>query len=54
MQVYIVLDISRVALPVRGVYSCATDAAETLRLPSDTRTPIAYVAIYNLNEDVKL
>ena len=49
MKVYIVLDISRVALPVLGVYSCATDAAETAK-----RHKNAYVAVYNLNQDVDL
>ena len=48
MKVYIVLDLSRVALPVRGVYSCATDAAESAK-----RYKNAYVAVYNLNQDVE-
>ena len=31
MKVYILIDLSRWAVPVRGVYSCAVDAAEACK-----------------------
>ena len=48
MKVYIVLD-PYLVFPVRGVYSCGTDAAERAK-----RYKGAYVKVYNLNQDVNL
>ena len=44
MKVYLVIDLSRWAVPVRGCYSCAVDAAEACK-----KFPHATVVDYLLN-----
>ena len=44
MKVYILIDLSRCSAPVRGVYSCAVDAAEACK-----KFPNCMVVDYRLN-----
>jgi hypothetical protein len=44
MKIYLVIDLSRWSVPVRGCYSCAVDAAEACK-----KFPHATVVDYLLN-----